>query len=146
MKNLYYIIRDEATKKVMSVESIKDYDNMKQVMDEYNHLTEPFYVEESELIPDELMGSRYLIFEVLEGGSPHRCTENIYWEQLECLPPEWSSKGAFAVGEPTSHNQDGEEVYHCFYVKNNNTDNEEFWGIRATLKEFKAHLTEEGII
>lgn len=146
MKNLYYLIRDEATRKILGVELIKDYQDIMQVMEEYNHLPDTYDVEEVELIPDELMGSRLLIFEVLEGGSPHRCTESVYWEQLECLPPAWSNGSAFVVGEATSHDKDGVKIYHCFYIKYNRTDHEEFWGVRATIKEFKTLLSEEGIV
>ena len=41
-------------------------------------------------------------------------TENMYWEMLEVLPPRKQSRGAFLVGEASSHNAEGYPVYSCF--------------------------------
>ena len=41
-------------------------------------------------------------------------TEDMFDEMLEVLPPAAMGGGAFLVGEPMTHNDNGEAVYACF--------------------------------
>lgn len=41
-------------------------------------------------------------------------TEGMYWQMLECVPPRAHSLGAFLVGEPQRHNEEGKAVHACF--------------------------------
>lgn len=40
--------------------------------------------------------------------------EDVYHNQLGCLPPEYWRDGAFAVGEAAAHNNNGQPVYTVF--------------------------------
>lgn len=47
------------------------------------------------------------------------CTEERYWEMLECVPPAVMGGGGFMVGEPYDHIQDAETgkwvpTFHAF--------------------------------
>ena len=41
-------------------------------------------------------------------------TEAMYWHMLEVVPPRAHCLGAFLVGEPQRHNEDGKAVHACF--------------------------------
>jgi|GEM_PF-3253630 len=41
-------------------------------------------------------------------------TEEMYFEMLECVPPRAMARGWFLVGEPKTHNEQGEAVHACF--------------------------------
>lgn len=41
-------------------------------------------------------------------------TENMYHEMLGALPPQDMCPGAFLVGEPSNHNNEGFPIYTCF--------------------------------
>ena len=45
-------------------------------------------------------------------------TERMYWHMLECVPPIDAGHGAFLVGEPNHHNDNGEPVYAGFVSRN----------------------------
>ena len=47
-----------------------------------------------------------------EGWIP--TTEAMYYRMLEVLPPRAHSLGAFLVGEPQRHNEEGKAVHACF--------------------------------
>jgi len=44
-------------------------------------------------------------------------TKAMYFEMLECLPPQAMDGDRFLVGEPNHNNIDGLPVYACFRVK-----------------------------
>lgn len=41
-------------------------------------------------------------------------TEEMFWNQLEVVPPRCQEMRAFLGGEPVRSNAAGEYVYHCF--------------------------------
>lgn len=43
-----------------------------------------------------------------------RTTEQMYWNQLEVLPPRRQTRTAFLVGEARSHDDNGKAIYAAF--------------------------------
>jgi hypothetical protein len=58
-------------------------------------------------------------------------TQEMYYEMLGCVPPIRQKGGFFMVGEPTSHNENGEALYAAF-----NKNNGRFYAKYLTLSEF----------
>lgn len=63
-------------------------------------------------------------------------TEGMYWEMLECVPPRAMLAGAFLVGEPETHNAQGQAVYACFKQVGN-----DYFARYMTLEEFNTGAT-----
>lgn len=59
-------------------------------------------------------------------------TKEMYWNQLEALPPADQSRDAFLVGEAYTHNDKGEAVYNCFKINDG-----VYRARRLTRKEFR---------
>lgn len=61
--------------------------------------------------------------------------EEIYWEQLNCLPPIVMRNGAFLVGEPHAHKVINHAIYPVYHAFGISYDKYYFLGI-LSLKEF----------
>ena len=58
-------------------------------------------------------------------------TENMWWQMLEVLPPRAQTRGAFLVGEASTH-VDGVAVYTCLKQSGG-----EYFAKDLTFKQFK---------
>ncbi len=63
-------------------------------------------------------------------------TEEMYDEQLCCLPPERWVGSAFLVGEPADHNSAGEAVFTCFRRDSDGN----YMCMNMTIAEFEAQF------
>jgi hypothetical protein len=68
-------------------------------------------------------------------------TGEMFWQMLECLPPRAQRRGAFLVGEPKTHNENGQAVHACF----NERADGRFFARHMTVAEFFS-MAEAGLI
>lgn len=59
-------------------------------------------------------------------------TEGMYWTSLEAVPPRAGGLGRFLVGEPYTHNENGQAVYACF-----KSEGGKYFARYMTLQEFR---------
>ena len=60
----------------------------------------------------------------------HEVDEEIFWEQLECVPPRRMTESGFMVGEPYSHSERG-AIHTCFMQVNGR-----YWGRMIALNDW----------
>jgi hypothetical protein len=59
-----------------------------------------------------------------------------YFEMLEVLPPAEMCANAFLVGEPTTHNKQGQPVYELYFIK----DDKFYYGGLCDSEDFRIML------
>lgn len=64
-------------------------------------------------------------------------SQEIFYEMLECVPPEIESKGAFLSGEMIDYNREGLPYYDCFCSIRVNGETSYHHLGSMTVKEFK---------
>lgn len=62
-------------------------------------------------------------------------TESMYWEMLGAVPPRAQRGGAFLVGEPLRHNENGQAVHACF-----KQSGDDYFARNLTLEQFRAEF------
>jgi len=62
-------------------------------------------------------------------------TEAMYWDMLECVPPRAQHRGAFLVGEPLRHNEQGQALHACF-----KQIGDKYFARNLTLEQFRSEI------
>ena len=77
---------------------------------------------------------KFMSSKLNEDNAPVQIDDEMYFYFLEVLPPRKMTGYGFLVGEPYTHNSQGEGVYECFLESLNN---KYFYAGLKTVKEFQ---------